>query len=174
MRNKKCKKCEITHPIENFDWSHKAQGYYKSYCRICSLDIYQDWKALNKFRDDENRKQYYIDNPTAYGRTGKPIGRPKNEELKSGVYLLTNNTTGETYVGCSSDVKRRIWRHFYNRGRSKSKSLAKAFKQHGQEAFTSQVLEYCEKSQIFIRELEHMKNYKCEYNRNKKQNDTNI
>jgi len=165
---KQCRKCGEHKPIEQYDWAHKAKGYRKSYCRDCSIDTYSKWKIDNLEKHNAWFEEYYKNNPHQYGITNKPKGRPMNEELKSGVYLITNTETGETYVGCSNDIKRRIWRHFYNRGRSKNKLISKALKTYGKEAFTSQVLEYCEKEIKFEREAYWITQYGCEYNSNKK------
>jgi len=168
--NKCCKKCGVEKPITKFDWSSKKLGYKKSYCRDCSIIINYEWKYINKeTKWKEWFNKYYAENPAMYGLTGNPKGRPPmNNDLKSGVYLITNTQTGETYVGCSSDVKRRIYRHIeYNRGRSKQKGLSKAIKQYGKEAFVAEVLEYCPKEIMFEREAVWMKEYRCEYNRMK-------
>lgn len=169
METKVCKLCGKTHPIEFYDWADRKRGYLKSYCRDCSMKKYKQWKVDNRDKFDAWFEEYYNNNPERFGLTGNPKGRPPMEnELKSGVYLITNTETGETYVGCSNDVKRRIWRHFYNRGRSKNKLLSKALKKYGREAFTSQVLEYCPKEQKFEREDYWITQYGCEYNSNKK------
>lgn len=169
METKVCKKCNRTHPLESYDWSNKAKGWKKSYCRECSKGVYLDWKLDNPAKHYDWQKKYYKKNPTMFGVTGEPIGRPKDESLKSGVYLITNTITGETYVGCSTDIKRRIYRHLdYNRGRAKSKKISSSIKKYGREAFTSEVLEYCEKDLIFERETYYMTLYKCELNGNKK------
>ncbi len=166
---KQCRQCGEIHPIESYDFSNQAKGYRKSYCRTCCVKRYTQWKIDNKAHHDEWFEKYYNDNPKMYGKTGGKVGRPmSDEEYKSGVYLLTNTETGETYVGCSNDVKRRIWRHFYNRGRSKNKLISKALKTYGREAFTSEVLEYCPKEQKFEREDYYMTLYGCEYNTKKK------
>ena len=168
METKKCKKCGVEHSIEHYDWADKLRGYLKSYCRGCSMKTYNKWKVDNFEKHKEWFEQYYKNNPLMFGRTGLAKGRPMKTTQKSGVYLITNTETGETYVGCSSDIKRRIWRHFYNRGRAKIKPLSKAIKQYGLEAFTSEVLEYCDKEVIFEKETEWMMLYGCEYNTKKK------
>lgn len=169
MSTKVCKKCHIEQPLENYDWADKPRGYKKSYCRECSMNIYADWKLAKPNKHMDWLEKYYSLNPEKYGLTGNPVGRPKGDEsLKSGVYLITNTITGETYVGCSSNVKRRIWRHLdYNRGRSKQKGVSGAIKKYGREAFKGEVLEYCPKEVMFERETEWMSKYGCEYNKNK-------
>ena len=150
----------------------QTEGYFDD----MSDAEYQDWLNSQKpVTQEEIQAQhdawfeaYYNNNPEMFGLTGKQKGRPMNDELKSGVYLITNTETGETYVGCSNDVKRRIWRHFYNRGRSKNKLLSKALKTYGRDAFTSQVLEYCPKEIKFEREDYYMEQYGCEYNTKKR------
>lgn len=169
MEVKQCRKCGEHKEITSYDWSNKSRGYRKSYCRTCCIEKYSQWKKDNLEKHNEWFEKYYNDNPERFGKTGNPRGRkPMNDDLKSGVYLITNTETGETYVGCSNDVKRRIWRHFYNRGRSKNKLLSKALKTYGREAFTSQVLEYCPKEVKFEREDFYMEQYGCEYNTKKR------
>ena len=165
---KQCNRCGEHKELASYDWANKSKGYKKSYCRECSKEIYAQWKIDNKAQHDAWFEAYYNNNPEMFGLTGKQKGRPMNDELKSGVYLITNTETGETYVGCSNDVKRRIWRHFYNRGRSKNKLLSKALKTYGRDAFTSQVLEYCPKEIKFEREDYYMEQYGCEYNTKKR------
>jgi len=166
---KQCRKCGEHKPIDTFDWSSKEKGYKKSYCRDCSVTTYTQWKIDNLARHNEWFEQYYNNHPEMFGKTGNKLGRPpmENNELKSGVYLITNTETGETYVGCSNDIKRRIWRHFYNRGRSKIKLLSKALKKYGKDAFTAEVLEYCPPEIKHEREDYWMERYGCEYNTKK-------
>lgn len=65
----------------------------------------------------------------------------------SGVYKVTNNITGEMYIGCSSNVKRRWKDHVMRYNNSKSKEYAKLLyinmRNYGIENFTVEIIEEC-------------------------------
>lgn len=60
----------------------------------------------------------------------------------SGVYKITNNITGEVYIGQSSNIKRRIWNERCDSYcPSSCPLLKKAIKKYGKNNFTYEILE---------------------------------
>lgn len=75
---------------------------------------------------------------------------------KCGIYKITNTETSESYVGCSSNIKKR-WNVHKQRYKSPSskeyeKELYVAMRQYGIENFTIEVLEECSENDLFARE----------------------
>src|SRR5579872_30598 len=66
-----------------------------------------------------------------------------SEQVKSGIYIITNTGTGDCYIGSSTNVEKRLTRHRYmlRLGEHHSKLLQKAWDQYGEDAFVFDVLE---------------------------------
>lgn len=65
--------------------------------------------------------------------------------MKSGVYAIINNTSGDCYVGSSSNIKRRFKAHIraLNRGTHHSWELQRVVDKFGIDNFSFRVLEFC-------------------------------
>lgn len=70
-----------------------------------------------------------------------------------GVYALLNTVTGDTYIGSSLDMIKRIDRHHNNilSGDCQSR-IKKAVEEYGAEAFAYVMLEVCEPEERFTKE----------------------
>ena len=87
----------------------------------------------------------------------------------SGVYLVRNTITNDCYVGSSVDVKRR-WANHKSPSKWKQRPnslLYKAFQKYELSNFIFEILEECDKSQLFIREQYYINKLKPTYNHNK-------
>jgi hypothetical protein len=76
---------------------------------------------------------------------------------KSGIYLITNKSTGDFYIGQAGDLAKRYKDYtnpgYLNRINDKVNSIiGRALKKYGYLNFTFTVLEYCEKSDLNARE----------------------
>ena len=85
----------------------------------------------------------------------------------AGVYVIECLLTDDVYVGCSSNLRNRKYKHARNVGRAVQKELSKLIKQYGWEAFTFDVLETCDKKDIFERETHWIQEVKPNLNKNK-------
>jgi group I intron endonuclease len=89
--------------------------------------------------------------------------------ITSGIYRLHNRSTGKSYVGQASNLRRRLGHHL---GHLKRRSHAQpvlraAFAKHGPEVWTFEVLERCDRSQLTERETHHVGKHgalACGYN----------
>jgi group I intron endonuclease len=74
--------------------------------------------------------------------------------MKSGIYKITNKVNQKVYVGLSSDIKSRFRHHRYylNHSIHSNPYLQKAWNKYGEENFVFEVLEYCKKEKLQIRE----------------------
>ena len=74
----------------------------------------------------------------------------------------------DSYIGCSSNLRNRRYRHSRNVGNGRNKALSKLIKEYGWEAFSFDVLEECSKEQIFIRETHWINELQPNLNKYKK------
>ena len=76
-----------------------------------------------------------------------------NLEHAMGIYMITNNITGDCYIGQSVDIPRRIREHLYV-DKKPFTPVKEAIKQYGKENFSVSVLEECQdRSMLYEREL---------------------
>ena len=96
------------------------------------------------------------------------------KKIISGIYKITNNVTGEFYIGCSTNIARR-WkchktRYKATNSKEYNKPLYQAMRQYGLDSFKFEIVEEVEDlDELFNREYEHIEaNNACElgYNEN--------
>ena len=87
-------------------------------------------------------------------------------ELKAGIYRIYNKINRHCYVGQSSHVPHRIRDHFtlLKKGRHQNKYLQHAFNLYGEKAFAWEVLEYCKRIKLDLREQYWIEKVEPEYN----------
>ena len=161
METKICKDCNKELPIEDFHYSDKKNGIKKSYCRDCSYNRVQEHIAKDPIAYQYYMKRYYNENPEKYP------GNHKNKKIPpvSGVYIIECLLTDDKYIGCSSNLRQRKYKHSRNVGVSKQQRLSKLIKEYGWEAFSFDVLETCDKEIIFERETHWIQELKPNLNK---------
>lgn len=85
---------------------------------------------------------------------------------KSGIYMLTNKLKEETYIGQSIDISKRF-KNYLNPSylkRSSSYKISRALIKYGYSNFSLTILEYCEKSNLLIKEKYYFKKLNPQYN----------
>ena len=93
----------------------------------------------------------------------------KNQEKKSGVYVITNTINNKVYIGSTiSGFKKRIKEHLYEliKNRHHSDHLQKAYNKYGGDSFEFSVLEICDKEIIIEREQFYLDKYKSYQRKN--------
>tara|TARA_R110002167_G_scaffold236596_2_gene441796 strand:+ start:371 stop:868 length:498 start_codon:yes stop_codon:yes gene_type:complete len=163
MEYKTCTRCGNDHPVESYHYSNKQKGRRKSVCKDCSYLYAQEHIAKDPIAYKYYMQRYIKENPEKYTGNHKSQKTPP----QSGVYLITNVLTGDTYVGCSSNLRNRKYKHKRNVGRGKQHNLSKLIKEYGWEAHTFEVLELCPKEEIFDRETLYIQELKPNLNKNK-------
>ena len=85
---------------------------------------------------------------------------------KSGVYKWINNTNGNSYVGSSVNLSKRLLEYLNTNYllRHKNMSINKALLKYGYSDFSLLILEYCEPDLCIEREQYYINLYKPEYN----------
>ena len=163
METKECKDCKKELDLSLFHYSDKKKGILKSYCKDCS---YQ--RALKNIEKDPiayryYQKRYYQENPNRYP------GNHYNQKIppQCGVYIVDCLLTDDSYVGCSTNLRNRKWKHFSNKGHGKNKQLSKLIKTYGKEAFDFRVLEYCDREVMFELETKYIQELEPNLNNNK-------
>jgi|GEM_PF-2831094 group I intron endonuclease len=69
---------------------------------------------------------------------------------KCGVYVIRCEPTGSRYVGYSVHVVKRIREHFYRleKGVHRNRRLKNAYDEYGKDSFRSEVLLYCDPTNV--------------------------
>ena len=87
---------------------------------------------------------------------------------KSGIYMLTNKTTKDIYIGRSSDISKRFKNYFnlsYLKSQSQKNSIiSRALLKNGYSKFSLTILEYCNKSNLSVREQYFIEKLNPQYN----------
>ena len=83
-----------------------------------------------------------------------------------GIYKITNTVTGKFYIGSAVNIKSRWADHRSRLGANKhhNRHLQNSWNKHGEDSFTFEVLEYCEKERLIEREQFYIDNEKPAYN----------
>jgi excinuclease UvrABC nuclease subunit len=85
---------------------------------------------------------------------------------KSGIYMITNKLTNDKYIGQSIDISNRF-KHYFNLSYIKSKDsfrISRALIKYGYSNFSVTILEYCDKSELLIREQYYFDKLNPQYN----------
>jgi len=101
-----------------------------------------------KENDDNIPAKFYDD---AYSMKNTILEENKG---KSGIYMLTNQLTGDIYVGQSTDISKRF-KNYFNISYLNSKPgyiINRALLKYGYSKFSLTILEYCDISDLTIRE----------------------
>lgn len=74
--------------------------------------------------------------------------------MKSGIYQIKNKRTAMIYIGSSSKLDQREYKHFYDLRKNihHSAHLQSAFNKYGKESFEFSILEECEEEMLIERE----------------------
>ena len=160
---KECKDCGVEKDYSEYHYSDKPNGTLKSYCKECSYvrvkkHIDEDPLAYRAYT-----QRYIRENPDKYPGNHTSKSRPK----VAGVYIISCSLTDDSYVGCSSNLRNRYYKHKRNVGFGVQKDLSKLIKEYSWECFSFDILEVCEPEQIFEKETEYIKELKPNLNRNK-------
>ncbi len=73
---------------------------------------------------------------------------------KSGIYCFTNLTSGKKYIGSSVDLRKRLVQYFNMSylTRTTYMPICSALLKYGYSSFSLEILEYCDSSELLIRE----------------------
>jgi group I intron endonuclease len=85
---------------------------------------------------------------------------------KSGIYMITNKLTNDIYIGQSIDISNRF-KNYFNLSYIKSKDslrISRALLKYGYSNFSVTILEYCDKSELLIREQYYFDKLNPQYN----------
>jgi group I intron endonuclease len=90
----------------------------------------------------------------------------KENKGKSGIYMLTNKLTKDIYIGQSIDLSKRF-RKYFSPSYIKSKDsliISRALIKYGYSNFYLTILEYCDKSDLLVREQYYFDKLNPQYN----------
>lgn len=86
---------------------------------------------------------------------------------KSGIYRWINNKNGKSYIGSSVNLSARLYRYYslaHITAQSKHSLKCKSLVKYGYSSFTFEILEYCNKDEVLVREQYYLDLLKPEYN----------
>ena len=83
-----------------------------------------------------------------------------------GIYKITNTVTGKFYIGSAVNIKQRwsVHRCQLSANTHRNRHLQNSWNKHGEDSFTFEVLECCEKERLIEREQFYIDNEKPAYN----------
>lgn len=113
-----------------------------------------------KENDDNIPAKFYDD---AYSMKKTILEENKG---KSGIFMLTNQLTGDIYVGQSTDISKRF-KNYFNISYLNSKPgyiINRALLKYGYSEFSLTILEYCDISDLTIREQYYFDKLEPQYN----------
>ena len=160
---KECKDCGVEKDYSEYHYSDKPNGILKSYCKECSYKRVKEYYDKDPIAYRAYMQRYIRENPEKYSGNHKSKKYPP----QSGVYIIECVLTDDKYVGCSSNLRNRYYKHRRNVGVSKQKPLSKLINEYTWECFSFEVLELCDKDKIFERETHYIQEYKPNLNVNK-------
>ena len=85
---------------------------------------------------------------------------------KSGIYMITNRLTKDIYIGQSIDISNRF-KNYFNLSYIKSRDsyiISRALIKYGYSNFSVTILEYCDKSNLLVREQYYFDKLNPQYN----------
>lgn len=93
----------------------------------------------------------------------------KENKEKSGIYLWKNKQNGNIYIGSSANLRLRISNYFSisyleKTIKNNKSKISRAILKYGFSEFSLEILEYCEISELIIREQYYIDLFKPEYN----------
>lgn len=80
------------------------------------------------------------------------MGKVNTGPVITGIYKITNLLSGKFYIGQSVDINYRFYEHNFGAGLAHNSAIDSAIKKYGIENFSYEILEVCEKEQLFERE----------------------
>jgi len=164
METKECKDCKRELDLNEYHYSDKKRGYLKSYCKDCSYNRAQAFIEKDPVAWHYYMKRYYAENPEKF--PGNYI--TKNIPTQCGVYKISCVLTNDFYIGCSSNIRGRVYKHRKATGRGKQRNLYKLIKEYGWESFDVEILELCDKEVMFEKETLWIEYLQPNLNTNKK------
>jgi group I intron endonuclease len=89
----------------------------------------------------------------------------KNNKGKTGIYRWINIVNSKTYIGSANDLTVRFWVYFSKtRLTNSNMAIYKAILKYGYKNFKLEILEYCDKNVVLVREQYYIDLLKPEYN----------
>lgn len=85
---------------------------------------------------------------------------------KSGIYKITNVFNNKCYIGSAVDIRKRWNAHKFhlNRNIHHSIKLQRAWNKYGEENFKFEVMLFCEKEELLVKEQKQIDWFRPEYN----------
>ena len=160
QENKACTRCSEDYPIESYHYANKAKGIRKSVCRDCSYLYSKEFIAKDPIAFKSYMRRYIKEHPSDYPGNHKSNKVP----TVSGVYIINSLLTDDSYIGASSNLRNRRYKHSRNVGKSKQHKLSKLIDEYGWQAFEFRVLEECAKEDIFTLETQYINKLKPNLN----------
>lgn len=164
MESKVCLDCGENKPLEDYHYAYKHKGVKKSYCKECSYIRAQEHIAKDPIAYHHYLKRYAAENPDKF--PGNYI--TKKMPAQTGVYKISCQLTDDFYIGCSTNIRGRVYKHRKAQGKGKQKNLYKLIREYGWEAFDVEILELCDKKVMFERETHYIQLLQPNLNTNKK------
>ena len=164
VRNFVSTKSPISHKYMNHGKCVPIQKCFKFNCLNSKIFIpIRTYTTLSNNSLNNNKKNYVKLYENAFDMRKDIL---KENIGKSGIYMLTNKLTNYIYIGQSSDISKRL-KNYFNLSYLKSKDsfiINKALIKYGYSNFSVTILEYCDKSNLLVREQYYFDKLNPQYN----------
>lgn len=153
---KKCTKCDLVKPFDQFSKRAKAADGMTHYCKVCLAEGNRKWQQANKDRVEEYRKVYTEQNKTKIREYRQRYQIEKKDQLKKAKaerYLRTRER-------CISKVKER-----YEKNRDEILAYGARYREENREKLRAHQKEYIKNN------WDSKKEYMSRYFKERKAND---
>jgi len=86
MASKCCSRCNVSKSVNDFKKMTAARDGIQSYCKVCSNEVYQQWRENNRDYYNDHERNYQTNNPQR--RINKNVHSKLNNILRRGIYSV--------------------------------------------------------------------------------------
>lgn len=161
IRNYSSVKSPISHKYLNHGAHVPIQKCLKLYCSPWNSKIFATIRTYSTLPDNGSISAIIYEDINFMKKTIL-----KENKDRSGIYMLTNKLTNDIYIGQSKNISNRF-KNYFNISYIKSKKgfiINRALIKYGYSNFSLTILEYCDKSNLLIREQYYFDKLNPQYN----------
>lgn len=159
-----------TYKCSNNSYNHSLNLYNFSVTNFFKVRAYSTSSSSNDNNEFNHDKFIPSLTQVIYEDAFSPMGKKavlKDNAGKAGIYMFTNKITADIYVGQSVDLRKRFLNYLLNLSYINKRNelvINRALIKYGYSNFSLTILEYCDKSDLDIREQHYFDILNPKYN----------